>query len=224
MSGFIAMRRDWQEHPVFGNDEFSRRDAWAWLIANAAWKPIKVRVKGSIVDLERGELCFAQRFLAEKWGWSKSKVDRFLHLLRSEGMIATRSKTGATAGHPAGQGQAIITICNYDKFQTPLKGERGNAEMQTGATAGQQRGKEEQENKIIPFSNENGASDFWSFAVGYLGEKRRPLIGRWCKDYTQIEAAKAITAAQLANAAEPVSYIEATLRKASRSATAGEIW
>lgn len=143
MSGYVAMSRNWQDHDIFAGDEYSRRDAWAWLIANAAWRPTKVRVKGSSVDLQRGELCFAQRFLAEKWGWSKSKTDRFIAVLRAEGMISTRSKIGATAGHQAGQGQSIITVCNYDAFQTNNKQERGNAETEIGATAGQQRGKEE---------------------------------------------------------------------------------
>lgn len=147
MTGYVAMARDWQDHDVFGSDEYSRRDAWAWMIANAAWKPVKARVKGSAVDLERGELCFSQRFMAKKWRWSKSRVDRFIAVLRDEGMIETRSKIGATAGHPAGQGQSILTICNYDKFQSPLKVVRGNDDAQTGAMSGQQRGKEEPSNQ-----------------------------------------------------------------------------
>ena len=160
MSGYVAMRRDWQDHDVFGSDEFSRRDAWAWLISHAAWKPTKARIKGASVPLDRGELCFAQRFLAKKWGWSKSKVDRFIASLRAEGMISTRSKIGATSGHNAGQGQTIITICNYAKYQSPLKQERGNVEPQIGATAGQQRGKEEEGNKgtIEPKEKSNRAS------------------------------------------------------------------
>ena len=68
MSGYVAMSRDWHEHDLFAGDEFSRRDAWGWMIAQAAWKPTTARVKGSKVELRRGELCFSQRFLAEKWG------------------------------------------------------------------------------------------------------------------------------------------------------------
>jgi hypothetical protein len=63
------MSRNWQDHDLFAGDEFSRRDAWAWLIANAAWKPTKTRIKGTSITLERGEMCFSVRFLAEKWGW-----------------------------------------------------------------------------------------------------------------------------------------------------------
>jgi hypothetical protein len=144
VSGYILMHRGWQDNPIFDRQEYSRRDAWAWLIESASWKPGRVRVKGDMIDLQRGELCFAQRFLAEKWGWSKSRVDRFLKLLCAESMIEVRTKNGATADHAAGQGQSIITICNYDRYQAPEGTERGNVEPQSGATAGQQRTKEEE--------------------------------------------------------------------------------
>lgn len=143
MAGYIKLYRGWRENPVF-RGEYSRGDAWVWLLENACWKPTPHRIKGQKVELQRGELSFSQRFMAEKWGWSKSRVDRFLADLREETMIETRSKIGATAGHNAGQGQCIITICNYEKYQGPDDGARGNDDAEDGATAGQQRGKEEE--------------------------------------------------------------------------------
>lgn len=144
MSGFFKLERGWRDHPVL-RGEYSRGDAWAWMIENACWKPMKSRVKGVVIELERGELSFSQRFIARKWGWSKSRVDRFLAELRAESMIETRSKNGATAGHPAGQGQSIISICNYAKYQDKPEAERGNDDAENGAKSGQQRGKEEEE-------------------------------------------------------------------------------
>jgi hypothetical protein len=217
VSGFAVIHRRALDHPLLG--DAARLGAWTWLIASACWKPARVKIKGEIVHLERGELSFSQRFLAEKWGWSKSRVDRFIAELRAEGMITTRSKIGASAGHNAGQGQAIISICNYAKYQDIPDNARGNGEPQGGATAGQQRGKEEQGNQYIPLPNGNGAGDFWTFAVGYLGEPKRSLIGRWCKDHGgQAPVAQAITAAQFANAVDPISYIEKTLRRQRASA------
>lgn len=145
MSGFFLMHRGWRENEIF-KGEFSRADAWVWLIENACWKPTRRRIKGQTVELDRGEMSFSQRFLAEKWGWSKSRVDRFIAELRDEGMIETRSKIGATAGHSAGQGQSILKVCNYSKYQDMNDASRGNDDPESGATAGQQRGKEEQGN------------------------------------------------------------------------------
>lgn len=71
--------------------------------------------------------------------------------------------------------------------------------------------------KIIPFSNENGRAPqsdkkFWDDAINFIGGKRS-LIGKWCRDHGKDETARAITAAQLERAVEPVSYIERILRK-----------
>jgi hypothetical protein len=108
VSGFIAMDRGALDHPLLKDADRFR--AWFWLIANAAWKPTRTRIKGTMVEIDRGDLTFSVRFLADNWGWSKSRVDRFLSDLRDEGMIETRSKIGTTAGHVAGQGQSIISI------------------------------------------------------------------------------------------------------------------
>lgn len=183
MSGFVAMNRDALDHPVIGEAERFR--AWFWLVANACWKPTRVRIKGKVVTLERGQLSFSVRYLAESWGWSKSRVDRFLHELAAEGMIAARSKNGTTAGHPAGQGQAVLTICNYDKFQDPAERKRDNHEAQTGTTAGQQRDKEEQGNKGTRNKSENARPSFpcpegvdpvdWSGLIANREKNRAPL-------------------------------------------------
>jgi len=58
---------------------------------------------------------------------------------------------------------------------------------------------------------------FWDDAAVYLDGKRS-LIGKWCRDYGRPETARAITAAQLERAVEPVSYIERTLRKSKQMA------
>lgn len=176
MTGFIAMQRDALDHPVLFDG--GRFRAWFWLVANAAWKPTRTRIKGKIVTLERGEMTYSIRFLAENWGWSKSRVDRFLAELREEGMIETRSKSGTTAGHAAGQGQSIISVCNYAKYQTAEDRLRDNDEPEPGTTAGQQRDKEEQVNKIIPPKNARGSKlpEGWQ---PILTERSQRIVSAW---------------------------------------------
>ncbi len=77
----------------------------------------------------------------------------------------------------------------------------------------------------IPLAKANGRSPdsdkaFWDGAVAYLGgSKKRSLIGKWCRDFGQDQTAKAITAAQLERAVEPVSFIERTLRNGVKSSS-----
>ncbi len=217
MSGYYLMHRDWQDNPLFGNEPHSQRDAWIWLIEQAAWRPTRARVKGVVIELERGQLCFSQRFMAEKWQWSKSRVDRFLKKLGDEGMIETCAKNGATPGHPAGQGQSIITICNYDKYQITDAEVRGNNEPVAGATAGQQRGNsgakknegntgkeiEEEEDASAPAASPaNSIISRWNSMASSCGlrkaekltTKRRAAIRNRVDDYTEAVILEAIAA------------------------------
>ncbi|WP_170411618.1 hypothetical protein [Ruegeria arenilitoris] len=107
MGGFLKVQRNRFNHHLFVNEKFCRGYAWDWLVAQATWKNITVDVSGKSIHLKRGQLCHSIRFIATKWNWSKSAVDRFLTRLRNETMIETAAGTGCL----------IITICNYDKYQ-----------------------------------------------------------------------------------------------------------
>lgn len=109
MSGglFMVSRGIW-DHPEFAPSEYSEREAFLWLVSEAAWKPHTARAGRVVVDLDRGQLCASVRFMAVAWGWSKSRVDRFLKRLENRDMLKSESGTG----------QLVITLCNYDKFQT----------------------------------------------------------------------------------------------------------
>lgn len=231
MSGWIKLHRGWRDNPIF-RGTFSRADAWLWLIENAAWKPSKAWIKGESVDLKRGDLSFSVRFLAERWGWSKSAVERFLIALRHEGMIETRSKTGTTAGHKAGQGQLIITICNYGIFQGDDLPDWDNRCTETGTTAGQQRDKEEEEEedkKNIPVGTALPSIDKLVFDHGLLiltqagckEQQARGIVGRWKRDFGAGETLAAIGKAQREGAVDPVAFITACLKRA-RHATPGD--
>lgn len=108
--GWYRMYRGWQDHPVFGNEPFSKREVWEWLIATAVFSHDgKLTVlAGSQVLIMRGQLTYSYRFMAEAWGWDDSKVDRYLKKLQRSGMIEINTEMG----------QSIITICNYETYQS----------------------------------------------------------------------------------------------------------
>lgn len=117
MSGHYRMARGWQEHKLFRNEPYSKRDAWVWLIENAAWKPKAVKIDRHPVQLERGDLSFSERFLATKWGWARSRVHRFIEDLVAWDMISARSAPVQKTEHQSDHPQNILTICNYGKYQ-----------------------------------------------------------------------------------------------------------
>lgn len=54
---------------------------------------------------------------------------------------------------------------------------------------------------------------FWDSAKAYLGKSKAGMIGKWVRDYGRDATAKAITAAQIERAVDPVPYIEKVLRR-----------
>jgi hypothetical protein len=106
--GVFAVDRGIWDHDVLVDDQpFSRREAWLWLLSEAAWKPHRRRLAGRSVELDRGQCAASLRFLAGKWRWTESRVRRFLDLLKSEGMIDAATDAGIT----------VITISKYDRYQ-----------------------------------------------------------------------------------------------------------
>lgn len=129
---YVAVAADIFEHPLFDGEEFSRRDAWLWLVANAAWKDHRVRIGNAMVDIKRAQVVAARSHLAKEWRWGEKKVRLFLDLLASEGMIERGQKEGRLP--------IVITICNYDRFQTgkAIEGQKeGQQRADKGPTEGQ---------------------------------------------------------------------------------------
>jgi hypothetical protein len=126
---WIRVSVDMLEHDAFAGEPFSRRDAWLWLIANAAWKPRRFKVANvnGMIELQRGQTLAARGYLANKWMWGEKKVRLFLEFLQSENMIEMVQSKGRFAN--------IVTICNYEKYQTATES-KGQLKDQLEASSG----------------------------------------------------------------------------------------
>lgn len=130
-TGYVLIHRSLIGHPDFRSD--AEAMAFAWLIMKAAWRPVRVRYKGKSIELQRGQLAVSLRDMATALDRSKTWVERFLSRLKTGTMIETE----------AGTASAIITICNYDKFQVISKA----PETTPGQQAGQHRDSTGTQNK-----------------------------------------------------------------------------
>lgn len=142
MSGYFVIHRQVFEHVDFADEPFTEREAWMWLISEAAWKPTRVRCGSGSVMLERGELAHSLRFMADKWKWSIKRVRGFLD--RSE----KRERITRKRAHDG----AVITICNYNKYQL-----QGHTEGQSQGTARAHEGHKEEEVKKVIQEIDTGA-------------------------------------------------------------------
>jgi hypothetical protein len=140
--GVFALDRGWFEHPTFKREPFTEREAWAWLISEAAYKHHWCRVGSVSVEVARGQVAHSLRFMANKWKWAEPRVRRFLGRLKSDAMIDTQSDAGVT----------VITVRNYDKYQRVSLPTDASADAVNDAVPTQERrrveGKEYKEEEV----------------------------------------------------------------------------
>jgi len=163
-SGWYLIHRSWMDNPIFSQKEMCQRAAWIWLIEHACWKPSRVRINGHTVDLERGQLSYSRSYLAQAWGWTESRVWRFINALKTERMIEQASE----------QAQTIITICNYNKYQDLEKISNGqtNGQQDSDRTATERNKKQGNEgNEVNESKYIDDFANFWSIYPRHVAKQ-----------------------------------------------------
>ena len=213
MNGWFAMRRELFRHPIF-NRRPDRVAVWSWILATAAWRDTKLDAGGTTVVVRRGQLLTSFRQMSDATGVGIKVIRTLLDRLTTEHAIDI----------DMGTGRMLITICNYDKYQTAS--ERG---AQEGAREGHGLGTEKEQGNNIPV----GAGDklppsepveittvtaaLWNVGKRYLShrgvEEPGRLIGKWLKQSGGVASTvlAAIEAAQKAETQDPVPYISAII-------------
>jgi hypothetical protein len=79
--GYIAMPRSIFGDASFADEPYTEREAFLSLVADATWKPRRIRLHRGAVELGRGQVLTSSRFLAERWQWLEPRVRRFLNRL-----------------------------------------------------------------------------------------------------------------------------------------------
>jgi hypothetical protein len=220
VSGHARIHRSLIGHPAFRND--GEAMAFAWMVLRAAWKPVRVRYKGKAISLDRGQLSVSQRDMAHALDRDKAWVERLWKRLRAEAMIEAASEAGV----------AVITICNYEKYQASPKKAEAADEAPEEADARQTQGTEQvrEEDKKEEESSEANASgtvvphpamDFCKAVFdsgrailtqnGMDGRQAGSLIGKWRKDLDDATLMVLIRQAEADGVSDPASWLTAAV-------------
>lgn len=116
-TGYIPISRKLFEGQFWNEErQYSRFEAWLDLIQQARFEDGTKIIGYMEIFVERGEVAASLRYMGEKWGWSKTKVDNFLAFLIKRKMVTKRTdkKTGIT----------IVTLTNYDQYNVTSKDQR----------------------------------------------------------------------------------------------------
>jgi hypothetical protein len=225
MSGTVNISRRIWDDTAFKPEPFTEREAFIWLIMEASYKTRQKSAGDIWVKLERGQLVVSVRFMAEAWGWSKSKVHRFLKKAEKRDMIATESGTGIN----------VITVCKYDDYQNKPDhtGTVKNKKRDSGGTAvGQQRDKPNTgviQDAISSVTNVTVASDVdpakivFDSGIEILGgagiaePKARAILGKWRQVHGDSVVIAALGKAKREGAIDPVSFCVGIFRHVAKS-------
>jgi len=147
-NGFIILSRNLCDHWVWLKTPVSYGQAWVDLLLLANYKSKKIPYKGGTIEGKPGTVYRSIRWFAERWGWSRAKVRRFINLLESDGMVNANVTTN----------QTTITIVNYEKYQHRPKekkttnvttnGQRVDSERTTNGQRVDTYNKDNKDNKV----------------------------------------------------------------------------
>ena len=125
--GYIKIWRKIKSHPYWKESrKFSKFEAWMDLVMTAAGLDFEVPYRDQVIKLKRGQMIIAERKLAERWGWSRERVHRFVRNCINRGEIRY---------HRQDHRFSIISIVKYATYN-PLISSNEATDETTGKTTG----------------------------------------------------------------------------------------
>jgi len=165
--GYIKIDRRILNHPALQKrgQPYCEKTAFLWLLLEAGFVDRLYRIKDKTVKLKRGQLCSSVRFMAEAWGWEKSRVQRFLARLKEFDTISSDTPDDTPADTPN-----VLTICHYDDYQDTPSDTPNDTKHNKGYNKGN--------NNIVSKEIEIAFEEWWKsfeFSGNNKGSKKKAL-------------------------------------------------
>lgn len=171
--GFLRLSRRFFKHFLWAEGRtYSKAEAWLDMIAQCAYEPQKRLVAGELMSVPRGGVIASERYLSNRWKWSRNKVRAFLDLLASEGMILIPQKDHRSTA---------VLLCNFDKFN-PQKDRRQDRKRTTEGPLKDQI-QEEEEGKDVKNLNHSMVRGGWTLDQVTEAGRRASITPEVCKLY-----------------------------------------
>lgn len=172
MGGFIKLHRSIASNWIWQDKPFAKGQAWVDLLILANWKDAKELYRGKLVYRKAGTIACSIEWLADRWGWDRKKVMRFLDVLEGDNMISQNRTTQGTT----------LTVENWAIYQTDGTTQGTTNGQQEGQQTGQRRDIQEERKR----KEEEGLKKAEEGnALEELRRKRDEVIERHRKDWKQ---------------------------------------
>jgi len=128
VNGWISLHRRIQSHWLYSERRvFSKLEAWIDILLQVNHSEARVMIKGEVLECGVGESLNSMVTWSKRWGWSDSKVKRFLKNLEKDEMVLVKSSGKTTR----------LSVVNYGDFQDKATSEqRANDEDSTSKRRG----------------------------------------------------------------------------------------
>ena len=106
-NGFIQINRQMRENWIW---DFKKPEYFMWwmdILMEVRYKPSKIEINHRIVEIPRGSFRTSKVKLSNKWMVDRRRVDRFLKILESDGMIELQEDNYGTT----------VKVLNYSFYQ-----------------------------------------------------------------------------------------------------------
>lgn len=123
-NGWIKLHRKILDCFIWQDKPYDKARAWIDLLLLAMHHDKKMLIDDEIVIIRRGEFMTSIVKLADRWGWSRNKVMRYLDMLESEHMLNTKRTPKGT----------LVSIIKYDVYQLGDIGNETPYETTNGTT------------------------------------------------------------------------------------------
>lgn len=135
--GWIKVHRSLMDHWVGQMEPYCAIAAWVDLLILANHKNKKVYINSHLFEVQRGQILTSIVKLSTRWNRGRKWISKLLNNFEKDAMIQQKRDNRFT----------LITICNYDRFQSKAV-EEGTAE---GTAEGQQNAhkQEDKERKEV---------------------------------------------------------------------------
>lgn len=109
MEGWISLHRKIQNHWLWKEKRvFSKFEAWLDIIMLANHEDKKIVLGNELILVKRGEHITSEPKLADRWGWSRTKIRNFLKILEEDNMIINQKED---------KKRTRLKVVNYNAYQ-----------------------------------------------------------------------------------------------------------
>lgn len=106
--GWVKLWREQFTHEVSERKPWCDGYAWSYLYSQANYKPGVTNFRNQYIPVERGQFITSKLKLEKIFGWSERRINSFLTSLETREMCTIRVTKRFI----------MITICNYEKYQS----------------------------------------------------------------------------------------------------------